>query len=179
MTLKERYAKEIVPALGKELAIENIHALPKVVKVVVSVGLNQGNKDPKILETVERTLTRITGQKPVTTKAKKSIASFKIREGMVVGMMVTLRGQKMWDFLTRLTMVTFPRIRDFRGISDSTVDARGNISIGFKENLSFPEIRPDEVERVHGLQITVSTTAGTRENGVKLFKALGFPFMKP
>lgn len=179
MTLKERYAKEIVPALTKELAIDNIHALPKVVKVVVSVGLNQGNKDPKILETVERTLTRITGQKPVTTKAKKSIASFKIREGMVVGMMVTLRGQKMWDFLTRLTMVTFPRIRDFRGISDKIVDARGNISIGFKENLSFPEIRPDEVERVHGLQITVSTTAGTRENGVKLFKALGFPFMKP
>lgn len=177
MTLKDTYQKEIVPALKKDLGIDNIHAVPKVTKVVVSVGLNQNNKDPKVIETVERTLTRITGQRPVKTKAKKSIASFKIRQGMVVGMMVTLRGQKMWDFLTRLTQVTFPRIRDFRGISSKIVDAHGNISIGFKENLAFPEIRPDEVERVHGLQVTVSTTAGTREAGKTLFKALGFPFM--
>lgn len=176
MTLKERYQKEVVPTLQKELNIKNVHAVPRLTKVIVSVGLSAGNKDPKTLETIERTLTRITGQKPVTTKAKKSIASFKIREGMVVGMMVTLRGQKMWDFLTRLTQVTFPRIRDFRGISDKQIDAKGNISIGFRENLAFPEIRPDEVERVHGLQITVSTTAGTREHGVKLFHTLGFPF---
>lgn len=176
MTLKERYQAEIRPSLMKELGISNIMAAPKVTKVTVSVGLSQSIKDPKMLETIEQNLRRITGQAPVKTKAKKSIASFKIREGQVVGIMVTLRGERMWDFLTRLTQFTFPRIRDFRGISDKTVDAKGNMSIGFKENLAFPEIRTDEVERLHGLQITVSTTAGTRKNGVELFKALGFPF---
>lgn len=162
--------------LKKELGIENVMALPKVTKVTISVGLSQGIKDPKILETVEQTLTRITGQKPVKTKAKKSIASFKIRQGMVVGMMVTLRGDRMWDFLTKLTRVSFPRIRDFRGISPKIMDAHGSASIGLRENLSFPEIRPDEVERVHGLQITVTTNAGTKANGLLLLKALGFPF---
>lgn len=176
MTLKERYQKEAVPLLTKELGIKNVMALPKVTKVTVSVGLSQGIKDPKVLETVERTLERIAGQKPQKTKARKSIASFKIREGQVVGMMVTLRGPRMWDFLTKLVGVTFPRIRDFRGISPKIIDDRGNLSVGFRENLSFPEIRPDEVERVHGLQITVSTTAETREKGLALFKALGFPF---
>ncbi len=176
MTLKERYQKEIAPAFQKELGIKNIHATPQVKQVVVSVGLSQGIKDPKMLDVVEQTLTRITGQKPIKTKAKKSIASFKIRQGMVVGMMVTLRGQRMWDFLTRLLNATFPRIRDFRGISTKLVDGLGNISIGFRENLPFPEIRPDEVERIHGLEITVSTTAGNKENGLRFFKALGFPF---
>jgi large subunit ribosomal protein L5 len=176
MMLKERYKKEIVPALMKDLGTKNVMAVPSVTRVTLSVGLSQGIKDPKVLETVERTLTRISGQKPVRTKAKKSIASFKIREGMIVGMMVTLRGQRMWDFLTRLLDTTFPRIRDFRGISTKLVDAQGNISIGFRENLAFPEIRPDEVERIHGLQVTVTTTAGSREAGLALLKALGFPF---
>lgn len=176
MTLKERYQAEIRPKLMQDLGIKNVMAAPKVTKVTVSVGLSQAIKDPKVLEVIERTLTRITGQKPVKTKAKKSIASFKIREGQIVGIMVTLRGDRMWDFLTRFTQFTFPRIRDFRGISDKTVDARGNLSIGFRENLAFPEIRTDEVERVHGLQVTVSSTAGTRKNGLALFKALGFPF---
>ena len=175
MTLKERYQKEIVPALQKEFGVKNALAVPKVTQVVVSVGLSANQKDQKVAETVEQTLLRITGQKPVKTKAKKSIATFKIREGMVVGMMVTMRGQRMWDFLTRLTQATFPRIRDFRGISPTHIDRRGNISIGFRENLAFPEIRPDEVERVHGLQITVSTTAGSHKKGEALFKALGFP----
>ncbi|MCC6563474.1 50S ribosomal protein L5 [Patescibacteria group bacterium] len=176
MTLKERYQAEILPNLMKELGIDNTMAAPKVTKVTVSVGLSQSIKDPKMLETIEQNLRRITGQAPVKTKAKKSIASFKIREGQIVGIMVTLRGDRMWDFLTRLTQFTFPRIRDFRGISDKTVDAKGNLSIGFRENLAFPEVRSDEVERLHGLQITVSTTAGTRKNGLALFKALGFPF---
>jgi large subunit ribosomal protein L5 len=176
MTLKERYLKEIRPQLMKELGISNIMAAPKVTKVTVSVGLSQAIKDPKLMELIEQTLLRITGQKPVKTKAKKSIASFKIREGQIVGIMVTLRGERMWDFLTRFTQFTFPRIRDFRGISDSTVDAQGNMSIGFKEHLAFPEIRNDEVERVHGLQVTVTSTAGNRKNGLALFKALGFPF---
>ncbi len=175
-TLKERYQAAIRPALMQELGIKNVMAAPRVTKVTVSVGLSQAIKEPKVLDTVEQTLLRITGQAPIKTKAKKSIASFKIREGMVVGTMVTLRGDRMWDFLTRLTQFTFPRIRDFRGISSKVVDERGNLSIGFRENLAFPEIRADEVERVHGLQITVSTTAGDRAKGLALFKALGFPF---
>jgi large subunit ribosomal protein L5 len=176
ITLKEQYQTQIVPALREQFAIKNAMAVPKVTKVMIAVGLSQAIKDPKVMETVEQTLVRITGQKPVRTKAKKSIASFKIREGMVVGMMVTLRGPRMWDFLTKLTRVTFPRIRDFRGISAKCIDAQGSASIGFRENLSFPEIRPDEVERVHGLQITITTTAGTKERGLALLKALGFPF---
>ncbi len=162
--------------LKKELGVTNVHATPRVTKVTVSVGFPAAKQDQKMLDLMEQTLRRITGQKPVRTKAKKSIASFKIREGMVVGLMVTLRGQRMWDFLTRLTEATFPRIRDFRGISAKLVDAKGNISIGFRENLAFPEIRPDEVERVHGLQITVSSTAGSKKAGTLLFKGLGFPF---
>ena len=176
MTLKERYQKEIVPALQKELKLTHAAQVPKPEKVVLSVGLSQGIKDPKFLDVVEQTLQRISGQKPVKTKAKKSIASFKIREGMIVGTMVTLRGQRMWDFLSRLIGATFPRVRDFRGIAPTIVDERGNLSVGFKEHLPFPEIRPDEVERVHGLQVTVASSAGSYEKGLLLFKALGFPF---
>ncbi|MBP9747576.1 50S ribosomal protein L5 [Patescibacteria group bacterium] len=176
MSLQERYQKEVVPTLKKELGITNLHAVPKVTKVVISVGLSQGLKDPKVLEAVEQTLVRITGQKPVKTKAKKAISNFKIREGMVVGMMVTLRGQRMWDFLTRLTQTTFPRIRDFRGVSPKIIDAQGNASFGFREHIAFPEIRADEVERLHGLQVTVATTAGDKKTGLMLLQQLGFPF---
>jgi large subunit ribosomal protein L5 len=176
MTLHERYKTEIIPQLAKEFGITNRSAVPKVVAMTVSVGLSQGLKDPKFIDVAENTLTRITGQKPVKTKAKQSIASFKIRKGMVVGMRVTLRGPRMWHFLEKLVTVTFPRIRDFRGISAKLMDAQGNASIGFREFLPFPEIRPDEVERVHGLQVTVTTTARNRERGTALLKALGFPF---
>lgn len=178
MHVKQHYQKDIVPALMKEFGFKNTLAVPKVEKVTISVGLSQGIKDAKVLETVERTLERITGQKPVQTMARKSIASFKIRQGMVVGMMVTLRGPRMWDFLTKLIHATFPRIRDFRGISPKSVDARGNASFGFREHLPFPEIRPDEVERIHGMQVTVTTTAASRDRGLALFRALGFPFQK-
>ena len=176
MNLKERYQQEAVPLLKKAFGLKNAMSAPRITKVVVSVGLSQGLKDAKVLDTIEQTLQRITGQKPVKTEAKKSIASFKIRQGMVVGTMVTLRGARMWDFLTRLFQATFPRIRDFRGISPKQMDERGNISVGFRENLAFPEIHPDEVERVHGLQVTISTNAGSRERGTVLLKALGFPF---
>lgn len=176
--MKEQYQKEIVPMLQKEMGVKNALAVPKVTQVTVSVGLSAGIKDPKVMDVVEQTLTRITGQRPVKTKAKKSIASFKIREGLVVGTMVTLRGERMWDFLSKLVHTTFPRIRDFRGISPKLIDARGNISIGFRENLAFPEIRPDEVERVHGLQVTVTTTAKNAKAGLLLLSALGFPFQK-
>ena len=176
MTLKERYQKEIRPQLTKELGIKNPMALPKVTAVTVAVGLSQGLKDAKFIDIAESVVTRITGQKPVRTKAKQSISNFKIRKGMVVGMRVTLRGERMWSFLDKLTNVTFPRVRDFRGISSKHIDSTGNVSLGFKEFLPFPEIRPDEVERVHGLQVTVSTTAGNKKNGLTLLKALGFPF---
>lgn len=176
MTLKERYQKEIAPALAKEFGIANVFAVPKISAITVSVGLSQGLKDPKFTEVAESVLARITGQRPVKTKAKQSIASFKIRQGMVVGTRVTLRGPRMWHFLEKLLRVTFPRIRDFRGITTKTVDGRGNVSVGFREFLPFPEIRPDEVERVHGLEVTVSTTAGERKKGISLLKALGFPF---
>jgi large subunit ribosomal protein L5 len=177
-TLKERYIKDVRPALAKELGLKNPMALPKVVSVTVAVGLSQGLKDPKFTENAESVVTRITGQKAVRTKAKISISNFKIREGMVVGLRVTLRGERMWSFLDKLVNITFPRIRDFRGISPKLLDKNGNMSIGFKEFLPFPEIRPDEVERVHGLQVTISTTAGNKKAGEALFTALGFPFKK-
>lgn len=176
MTLQERYGKALVPALKKELGIANVHAVPKVTKMIVSVGLSQAIKDPKLMETIEQTVRRITGQRPVKTKARTSNANFKIRQGMVVGLMVTLRGKRMWDLLEKLIHATFPRIRDFRGISQKTVDQSGNLSVGFREHIAFPEIRSDEVERLHGLQVTVTTNAGTRERGLALFRCLGFPF---
>lgn len=176
MNLKERYQKEIAPALTKELGLANAMSVPRPTAVTVSVGLSQKQKDSRSVEIAEQTVSRITGQKPVATKAKKSIAGFKIREGMVVGMRVTLRGDRMWDFLEKLLTVTFPRVRDFRGISPKLVDHGGNISIGFAEFLPFPEIRPDEVERVHGLQVTVTTNANDRDSGFALLKAIGFPF---
>ena len=127
-------------------------------------------------ETVAETLSRISGQKPVETISKKSIAAFKIREGMTVGMKATLRGERMYDFLNKLVNVTLPRVRDFRGLSSKGVDRNGNLSIGFKEHIAFPEIRPDEVERLHGIEIVITTTAGSREKGLVLFRALGIPF---
>ncbi len=174
--LQEIYRTDIAPKLGKELKIDNIMAIPKVVKVVVSVGVGKIGKDSKMIEAVENTLTRITGQKPASTRSRVSISNFKLREGQVVGYKVTLRGAKMWDFLQKLTTITFARVRDFRGISVKHIDNNGNLSIGFKEQLSFPEIRNDELDNVHGLEVTIHSTAGTRQNGEALYRALGFPF---
>lgn len=175
MTFHERFIKELAPQIAAHLGLKNLLAVPRVSAVTVSVGLSVGLKDPKFLDMAETVLMRITGQRPARTRAKKSISNFKIRQGMVVGMRVTLRGARLWHFLDKLLHVTLPRVRDFRGIPLSGVDARGNISIGFREFLPFPEIRPDEVERVHGLQVTVTTTARSREKGIVLLKALGFP----
>jgi len=176
MSLRERYTTEIAPALAKEFGVTNRLAVPGLKKVTLSVGISAKQKDPKFLETAETVLTRISGQKPVKTKAKISISNFKTRKGQIVGLKVTLRGQRMWDFVDRLVTITFPRIRDFRGISDKAVDATGNFSYGFAEYLAFPEIRPDEVERLHGVEVTLSTNAGTRAKGVALLRGLGFPF---
>ncbi len=175
--LRETYDKKVAPELMNKFGYKNRMAIPKLKLVSVNVGMSTNLlKDPKIPETVESTLTRITGQKPVKTLAKKSIASFKIRQGQHIGMKVTLRGARMWHFLEKLIHVTMPRIRDFRGISPKLVDKQGNLSIGFKEYIAFPEIRSDEIERLHGVQVTVSSTAKTREEGLELFKLLGFPF---
>lgn len=176
MSFREQYQKTLAPELQKTLTLSNVFAVPKVTKVVINVGTSHGLKDAKWNEVVEQTLTRITGQKPVTTRAKKSISNFKIREGMVVGYVVTLRGKRMYDFIEKLVRVALPRIRDFRGLDPKGIDRRGNLTIGLKEHLVFPEIRSDEVEKIHGLEITLVTTAATRDAGLALFKAFGFPF---
>ncbi len=176
--LKTTYQKTIAPRLAHTFSIKNTLAVPRLVKVVVNAGITAQNRDPKIAEVVASVVTRITGQRPVPTLAKKSIANFKTREGMVVGYMVTLRGARMYDFIERLIRLTLPRVRDFRGIAESNVDKNGNLSIGFKEYVSFPEIRADEVEKTHGLQVTIVTTARNRERGIALFRELGIPFRK-
>jgi len=175
-SLKKQFNAAIAAALTKEFGLTNAMSVPRLVKITLNVGLNAGNKDPKLAETVAETMTRIAGQKPVETISKKSIAAFKIREGMTVGMKVTLRGDRMYDFLNKLINVTLPRVRDFRGLSTKSVDKNGNMSIGFKEHIAFPEIRPDEVERLHGIEVVITTTAGNREKGLALFRSLGIPF---
>lgn len=176
MSLVHDYKTKIIPQLVKELGLKNAMAAPRVVKVVVHAGVGKMTKDQKMIETVLATLSRITGQKPVPTLAKKSIAAFKTRKGAVIGYRVTLRGARMYDFLEKTIRVTCARIRDFRGIPLTAVDEHGNLSIGMREHIAFPEVRPDEAEGIHGLQVTVTTNAETREEGIALLKALGVPF---
>lgn len=176
MSLRETYTKEMVPRLLTELQLKNRNAVPAIRSVVLNVGLGDTSKDAKRLEVAEQTLRRITGQAPVKTRARKSIAAFKIRQGMVIGLKVTLRGKRMWDFVEKLVRVTFPRIRDFRGIAPTGFDEHGNYSIGFREHIAFPEIRADEIEALHGLQVTLQTSAKNRQQGLALLTALGFPF---
>ena len=178
MAFQDVYKKEIVPQLKEEFGYANIHAVPTLKSVTVNVGLGKGLKDAKYLETVEDTLTRITGQKPVFTKARKSIAGFKIREGNVIGMMVTLRGKRMWDFVEKLIQVSLPRVRDFRGLPPKAFDGQGNYSIGLKEHMAFPEISSDEIDVIHGLQITIATSATTDKEGKALLTKLGLPLKK-
>jgi len=177
-SFQEKYKKQVMPALKEKFGYKNVNATPKIIKVIVNVGTSHGLKDPKFNDFVENTLVRITGQKPVKTLAKQSISNFKIRKGQVVGMMVTLRGHRMYDFVDKLINITFPRVRDFRGLDTKHIDKFGNLNLGFKENIAFPEIKSDEVERLHGLQITLTTSAKTREEGLELFKLIGFPFIK-
>jgi len=176
--LREKYQKEIIPEMKKIFGYKNNFSVPKLEKVVLNVGLSHGLKDPKFNEVVESTLMRIAGQRPVKTQAKKSISNFKIREGLVVGTMVTLRGKRMYDFIDKLINVTLPRVRDFRGLEPKSIDNFGNLNLGFREHMSFPEIKADEVEKIHGLQITVITSAKNKEEGLELLKLLGFPFRK-
>lgn len=174
----EQFRKVVAPALKEKLGLDNVHQVPRIQKVTLNVGLGKGLKDARFIDTVEATLTRITGQKPVKTLARKSIATFKIRQGMPVGMVVTLRGKRMWTFLDKLGSVAFARIRDFRGIPESSVDKQGNFSYGFREQLAFPEVSPEEAEVSHGLQVNITTSANSHQAGMELFKAIGFPFKK-
>lgn len=176
MTLKEKYQKEVIKKMKGEFGYTNDLAVPKIFKVTLNIGIGRSKEDPKVAEIAESTLTRITGQKPVYQLSKKSISAFKVREGMKVGLKVTLRGRKMWDFLEKLVNVSLPRVRDFRGLSPKSVDSQGSLNIGFKEHLVFPEIKSDEVEKIHGLEIAITTTAKNYQQGFQLLKYLGFPF---
>lgn len=176
--LKEQYKKKIVPDLQAAFGLKNPHQVPVITKVVVNVGVGRHTKEAEYIEKVAGMLTRITGQKASPRASRTSIAGFKMREGQIVGLQVTLRGPRMYDFLERLTGLVFPRMRDFRGISDTGFDGRGNFAIGLTEVAAFPEAKPEDVELGQGLQIIVVTTARTNEKGKALLTAIGFPFIK-
>jgi large subunit ribosomal protein L5 len=176
--LKERYREEIVPALVKEFGYENVMQAPRVEKVTVNVGVGEAVANAKALDAVSADVATITGQHPVITRAKKSISNFKLREGMPIGVTVTLRGDRMWEFLDRTLNAALPRIRDFQGVSPNSFDGRGNYSLGLKEQMIFPEIEYDKIDKVRGMQITVCTTAKTDEEGKMLLELLGMPFAR-
>jgi large subunit ribosomal protein L5 len=174
--LKEKYKKEIAPALQKEFDIKNPMAIPRIEKVVINMGLGEASSNAKILDVATEEIKSITGQKPVVTKAKKSIAAFKLRQGMNIGTMVTLRGERMYEFLDRLIAVALPRVRDFRGISAKSFDGRGNYTLGIREQLIFPEIDFNKVDKTRGMNISIITTAKTDEEARSLLKSMGMPF---
>ncbi len=178
VNLYEKYKKEVVPALQKELGYKNVMQVPKIKKVVINAGIGRFVKEPRYIDNVENTLSKITGQKPMRTKAKKSISNFKIREGMEIGVAVTLRGARMYQFLDKLVSITLPRVRDFRGLPEKSFDKNGNYTIGFKENMAFPEIKAEDIEKVHGLQIIINTNAKNKVEGKALLTHMGFPFVK-
>jgi large subunit ribosomal protein L5 len=176
--MKERYQKEISPALMKALGLTNVMEIPRIKKVVVNIGLGEALDNPKALDAAVIDLTAITGQKPVITKARKSIANFKLREGRAIGTAVTLRGERMWSFLDRLLNIVLPRVRDFRGVSAESFDGRGNYTLGLREQIIFPEIEYDKVDKVRGLEITIVTSAQTDDQAAALLQLLGMPFRK-
>ena len=176
MTLRERYQSEIVPALTKQFEYANPMQVPRVSKIVVNVGLGEALTNAQAIDAAVGDLTTITGQKPIVTRAKRSIAQFRVRTGNPIGVKVTLRGQRMWDFLERLTRLALPRIRDFRGTPSRSFDGRGNYSLGLREQIAFPEIDYDKVDRLRGLEISIVTTAKTDEESKKLLELLGMPF---
>lgn len=174
--LKDRYSNDVVPALKKEFGYKNVMAIPKIEKVVVNMGLGEATQNAKIVDTGADEVMRITGQKPVVTRSKKSIAQFKVRKGMPIGAMVTLRGERMWEFLDRLISVALPRVRDFRGVSPRGFDGRGNYTLGLKDQLLFPEIDYMKVDKARGMNVSVVTTAKTDEEARKLLQFIGMPF---
>ena len=178
MQLLERYQKEIAPKLQAELGYKSALAVPKIMKVTINVGVGRMSKDKAYLDAVVEDVRDMSGQKPVLVKAKKSISAFKVRQGDIVGVVAVLRGHRMYDFVEKLVGATLPRIRDFRGLDPKIVDTHGSMSIGFRDHTAFPEIKIDEVERVHGLEVVITTNAKKHEAGLALFKLIGFPFKK-
>lgn len=176
--MKEQYQKEVVPALIKALNVDTVMQVPQIKKVVVNIGLGEALDNPKALDAAVADLTQITGQKPVITKARKSIANFKLREGRTIGAKVTLRGEKMWAFLDRLMNIVLPRVRDFRGVSQDAFDGRGNYTLGLREQLIFPEIEYDKIDKVRGMEITIVTSASSDDQAAMLLQFLGMPFRK-
>jgi large subunit ribosomal protein L5 len=176
--MKERYQNEVVPALIKSLNLDNVMQVPKIQKVVINIGLGEALDNPKALEAAAADLTAIAGQKPVITKARVSIANFKLREGRSIGAKVTLRGERMWSFLDRLINVVLPRVRDFRGISRDAFDGRGNYTLGLREQLIFPEIEYDKIDKIRGLEITIVTTARSDDQAAAMLEMLSMPFRK-
>ncbi len=174
--LRDRYEQEVVPALEKQFSYDNPMQVPRLEKIVVNIGLGEALTNAKAIDAAVHDLTAITGQKPIVTKAKKSIAQFRVRTGNSIGVKVTLRGQRMWDFLDRFTSLALPRIRDFRGIPGRSFDGRGNYSIGLREQIAFPEIDYDKVDRLRGLEISIVTTAKSDEESKRLLELLGMPF---
>ena len=174
--LKEKYQKDVVPALRKEFGYKNVMAVPKIEKVVVNMGLGEATSNAKIVDTGADELARITGQKPVTRRAKKSIAAFKVRKGMPIASMVTLRGDRMWEFLDRLVSIALPRVRDFKGVSPKGFDGRGNYTLGLRDQIIFPEIDYMKVDKSRGMNVSVVTTAKTDEEARKLLQFVGMPF---
>lgn len=176
--LKERYKKEVVAKMKEEFSLKSVFEVPKIEKVIINVGIGKFLKDQSQVDEIEEALRAIAGQKPVFSKARVSIAGFKVREGMNVGINATLRGERMWSFLDKLVNVALPRIRDFRGIKKSAVDQGGNLNIGIKEHLVFPEIVPEKVKNIFSLQVTVVSSAKNKEQGEKLYRLMGFPIIE-
>jgi large subunit ribosomal protein L5 len=176
--MKEVYKNEVLPALQKEFGYESVMQVPKIEKITLNMGVGEAIADKKLLENAIADLEKLSGQKPVTTKARKSVAGFKVREGYPIGCKVTLRGERMWEFLERLVGIAIPRIRDFRGLSSKSFDGRGNYSMGVKEQIIFPEIDYDKIDKIRGLDITITTSAKTDEEGRALLRAFNFPFKK-
>jgi len=176
--MKEKFQKEIVPALFKELDLQNVMQVPSPQKVVINIGLGEAMDNPKALEAAVADMTSISGQKPVITKARKSIANFKLREGRAIGAKVTLRGERMWAFLDRLMNIVLPRVRDFRGVSPDAFDGRGNYTLGLREQLIFPEIEYDKIDKIRGMEITIVTNAPSDDQAAAMLEMLGMPFRK-
>jgi large subunit ribosomal protein L5 len=177
--LREHYTTNVVPALTKEFNYKNVMAVPKITKIALNIGLGEATQNAKLMDGAVSELAQIAGQKPVITKAKKSIAAFKLREGMPIGCMVTLRGDRMFEFLDRLVSVTLPRVRDFRGVSPKSFDGRGNYTLGIKDQLIFPEIDYNKVDKTKGMNISITTTAKTDAEGLALLRHMGMPFAGP
>ena len=176
--MHERYQKEVAPALFKQFAFKNVMQVPRIEKIVVNIGVGEALDNAKALEAAVGDLTTVTGQKPVTTKARKSIANFKLREGRLIGVKVTLRGERMWAFLDRLLNIALPRVRDFRGVSANAFDGRGNYTLGLRDQLVFPEIEYDKIDKLRGMEVTIVTSARNDEHARALLQMLGMPFGK-